>query len=326
MSVIYIRTGGHMKEQLKIAIFGLSLNILEHIKNDIQAIHPDIKIAWVNISDPELDVLLVNEIFFNAESIQNIVNSKQVPYLRLKTAPESAGSIVDDVLYLPFQMTDQVRDWFKTNIRSTPINPKTERLARTLDKKADVNKVIQEFLNERNDNIQIFDANGNIGLMNTRTEQVWLDPERKLKGTDTSINYTYATMQMAQSVTHTQGMDLRMWLWNTLWYSNELLKPHSSSDFYKLVYWPQPDPIADRTEIFQIAACFEKGANIQQVEQNLEITQDRIMKFVSVAWLCGALREIPMDEANLAQDMADTAPSGLGRFFIKLRSKLGLRS
>lgn len=315
-----------MKEQLKIAIFGLSLNILEQIKHEIQSIHPDIKIAWVNISDPELDILWVNDVFFNAESIQNIVSSKQVPYLRLKTAPEKSGSITDDILYLPFQMTDQVSGWFKANVSYTPVSLKTERLARLLYKKIDVDKVIQEFLNERNDNIQIFDANGNIGLMNTRTEQVWLDPERKLKGTDGSINYTYATMQMAQNVTHIQGMDLRMWLWNTLWYSNELLKPHSTTNFYKLAFWPQPDPIADRTEIFQIAACFEKGANIQQVEQNLEISQDRIMKFVSVALMCGALCEISIDEAHLVQDDADNAPSGLGRFFLKIRSKLGLGS
>lgn len=313
-----------MKEQLKIAIFGLSLNILEHIKQDIQSIYPDIHIAWVNISNPELDVLLVNEIFFNADSIQHIVNVKRVPYLRLKTEPEKAGSIADDILYLPFQMTDQIREWFKGNVTHTPTPPKTERLTRSLYKKPDVDKVIQEFLNERNDNIQIFDASGNIGLMNTRTEQVWLDPERKLKGTDSSINYTYATMQMAQSVIHTQGIDLRTWLWNTLWYSNELLKTHSTTNFYQLVFWPQPDPIADRTEIFQIAACFEQGANILQVEKNLEITQDRIMKFVSVALMCGVLREILVDEAHLVQDSRAAPTTGLGRFFIKLRSKLGL--
>lgn len=312
-----------MKGQLKIAIFGLSLNILEYIKHHIQSLHPDIKISWVNISEPGLDILLVNEIFFNAESIQNIVSSKQVPYLRLKTAPEKSGNIEDDILYLPFQVTDQVRQWFKANVSYIPITLKTERLARLLYKKVDVDKVIQEFLNERNDNIQIFDANGNIGLMNTRTEQVWLDPERKLKGTDCSINYSYATMQMAQSVIHIQGMDLRMWLWNTLWYSNELLKSHSITNFYKLVFWPQPDPTADRAEIFQIAACFEKGANIQQVGKNLDLSQDRIMKFVSVALLCGVLDEISMDEAHLVQNEAHEGSNRLGFFFMKLKSKLG---
>ena len=312
-----------MKEQLKIAIFGLSLNILEHIKQEIQSIYPDIHIAWVNISDPALNVLLVNEIFFNTDSIQQIVNAKQVPYLRLITAPEKACSIADDILYLPFQMTDQIREWFKSHLTYTA-TAQTERLIRAPYKKADVDKVIQEFLNERNDNIQIFDASGNIGLMNTRTEQVWLDPERKLKGTDSSMNYTYATMQMAQSVIHTQGIDLRTWLWNTLWYSNELLKSHSSTKFYQLVFWPQPDPIADRREIFQIAACFEQGASIQQVEQHLEITQDRIIKFVSVALMCGALREISIDEAHLVQDAQSASTTGLGGFLTKLRSKLGL--
>lgn len=313
-----------MKEQLKIAIFGLSLNILEHIKQEIQSIYSSSQIAWVNIGDPELNVLLVNEIFFNADSIQAIVTSKQVPYLRLVTEPEKSGTIVDDMLYLPFLMSDQVQQWFKQHVNYTPVQQKVERLDRALYKRIDYEKVFQEFLNERNDNIQIFDANGNIGLMNTRTEQVWLDPERKLKGTDASINYTYATMQMAQSVTNTQGIDLRTWLWNTLWYSHQLTKAYSKLGYYKLQYWPQPEPTADRSEIFRIAACFEKGANISQVEDNLQISKDRIMKFVSVALMCGALAEITVEEAEFGQDAAIESQTGLGRFFNKLRTKLGL--
>ena len=80
---------------------------------------------------------------------------------------------------------------------------------------------------------EIFDGLGTIGLMNTRTEQVWLDSERKIKGIDQSLNYAYATMQMARSVSNQQGLDLKTWLWNALWFSSSLFKAPSKSKSYK---------------------------------------------------------------------------------------------
>ncbi|OTG89218.1 hypothetical protein [Acinetobacter sp. ANC 3832] len=316
-----------MKERIKIAIFGLSLNVLESIKQKVRLLYDDtLEVNWANIADPHLDILLVNDMFFGSPTIQNLVGSQQVPYLRLINKNEKSGSIEGDKLYLPFLPTDEIRSWFKDRYHHVPMSQKTERFVSQIAKTVDLNKISQEFFNERNGNLQIFDGHGNMGLMNTRTEQVWIDSERKIQGTDSTLNYTYATMQMAQTASMKQGTDLRSWLWNIFWFSENLGKDHSVSTFYKLQYWPQPNSIQDRQHIFKIAACFEKGANISQVEKRLDLSVQNIQKFVSTALLTNALKEIPESEAKLVQEEVKPSDnsSGLRGFFGKLRRKLGL--
>lgn len=160
--------------------------------------------------------------------------------------------------------------------------------------------------------------------MNARSEQVWFDAGRRLASTDATLNFTYATMQMAQSVSNIQGIDLRRWLWNVLWYSPELVKSTSDKKFYKLKYWPHPDSKEDRKDIFKIAACFERGASIQQVEKKSEVSLKTIERFVSIALLSHLLIEIDVKDATLITEEEKSAEGVLKGFFGKLRRKLGL--
>lgn len=289
-----------MKEQIKIAIFGLSLNIQDSIKQKIVQMYDDtLQINWVSIGDQEMDILLVNDLFFGSSVIQTLVQTKKIPYLRLVTDEQYSGSIQGDTLYLPFVLTDQIRVWFKDRYLKVPVRDKAARSPRVQAQAGDIHKVIQAFFNERNGTIQVFDGNGNIALMNTKTEQVWLDSDRKIKGTDHSLNYTYATMQMTQSVSGMQGLDLRSWLWNTLWYSTDLIKDVSVLTFYQLEYWPQTDTILERLDMYKIAACFEKGANVLQVQAKTGLSKERIKKFVAVALLSQATKAISAEDASL---------------------------
>ena len=53
-----------MKEQIKIAIFGLSLTIEENLKQKIQSLFDDsVKVEWVTLNSASIDVLLVNDLF-----------------------------------------------------------------------------------------------------------------------------------------------------------------------------------------------------------------------------------------------------------------------
>lgn len=48
-----------MKEEIKIAIFGLSLNVLDSIKQKIRSMYDDtMEVTWANIADPQLDIFL----------------------------------------------------------------------------------------------------------------------------------------------------------------------------------------------------------------------------------------------------------------------------
>lgn len=316
--------GELMKEEVKIAIFGLSLNVLENIKQKVQSLYDDaLKVSWANIADPHLDILLVNDMFFSSATIQNLVGAKKIPYLRLVNKNEKSGMIEGDKLYLPFMATEEVRQWFKDRYLRVPVSNKTESFVNKISQKMDLKKVVPEFFNERNGNVQVFDSKGNIALMNIRTQQVWINETRKLQRTDSSLNYTYATMQMAQSVSLMQGEDLTSWLWNVLWHSEDLDFNQNHPDFYKLKFWPQPDPQNERKMVFKIAACFEQGANLKQVVQKTGYSSEQINKFVSIAVLCNVLQKIPASDAKLMVEEKES--SGVLRgFFGKLRKKLGL--
>lgn len=316
--------GELMKEEVKIAIFGLSLNVLENIKQKVQSLYDDaLKVSWANIADPHLDILLVNDMFFSSATIQNLVGAKKIPYLRLVNKNEKSGTIEGDKLYLPFMATEEVRQWFKDRYLRVPVSNKTESFVNKISQKMDLKKVVPEFFNERNGNVQVFDSKGNIALMNIRTQQVWINETRKLQRTDSSLNYTYATMQMAQSVSLMQGEDLTSWLWNVLWHSEDLDFNQNHPDFYKLKFWPQPDPQNERKMVFKIAACFEQGASLKQVVQKTGYSSEQINKFVSIAVLCNVLQKIPASDAKLMVEEKES--SGVLRgFFGKLRKKLGL--
>lgn len=313
-----------MKEEIKIAIFGLSLNVLENIKQKVQSMYDDaLKVSWANIADPHLDILLVNDMFFSSATIQNLVGAKKIPYLRLVNKNEKSGTIEGDKLYLPFSTTTEIRQWFKDRYLQVPVSNKTETFVNQISQKMDLKKVVPEFFNERNGNVQVFDSKGNIALMNIRTQQVWINQTRKLQRTDSSLNYTYATMQMAQSVSLIQGEDLTSWLWNVLWHSDDLDFNQNHSDFYKLQFWPQPDPQNERKQVFKIAACFEQGANLKQVAEKTGYSLAQINKFVSIALLCNVLKKIPATDAKLMLEEKESS-SVLRGFFGKLRKKLGL--
>lgn len=312
-----------MKEQIKIAVFGLSLNVLENFKYKLSSMFEDLfKISWVNIGDPQLEILLVNDMFFGSPTIQNLVSSKQLPYLRLITQAERSGSIVNDTLYLPFTENDQVRIWFKDRYAKVPLNQKLSK--EVTQKQFEISKILEELLNERNGNLQVFDSNGPIGLVNTRSEQIWLDPSRKIEATDETLNYTYATMQMMQNVSLTQGNDLRSFLWNMMWSSNRLIQVKNTQKYYKLQYWPHSNSVRERTQIFKIAACFERGSNIKHVENKLGLSAEIIEKFVSIGLITQILKEIDEEQAQFISEQVVEKQGVIKGFFGKLRKKLGI--
>lgn len=60
-----------MKSILNIAVFGLSLSTLDHIKTQVLlALPSSTQVKWVNLAESKIDLLLVNDVFFNAPGIQ----------------------------------------------------------------------------------------------------------------------------------------------------------------------------------------------------------------------------------------------------------------
>ena len=284
-----------MKEQIKIAIFGLSLTIEENLKQKIQSLFDDsVKVEWVTLNSASIDVLLVNDLFLNSKIVQSHIQ-KKVPYLRLLTNENRSGQIENDTLYLPFIINDETKGWFNKRYLEVPVNFQSFKTNIENTNTANVDEldfkaVIAEFFNEENGMIQVFDQYGELALMNTKTEQVWIDQTRKEKCSYSTLNFTYATMQMSQKVSNQQGVDLHQWLWNALWDSKAVIENQTFDKTYTLEIWPQPSELSQRNDIFKIAAYFEQGATGQQVQQKTGLDLRFIHQFISVSLLSRAMR------------------------------------
>ena len=284
-----------MKEQIKIAIFGLSLTIEENLKQKIQSLFDDsVKVEWVSLNSASIDVLLVNDLFLNSKIVQSHIQ-KKVPYLRLLTNENRSGQIENDTLYLPFIINDETKGWFNKRYLEVPVNFQSFKTSIENTSTANVDEldfkaVIAEFFNEENGMIQVFDQYGELALMNTKTEQVWIDQTRKEKCSYSTLNFTYATMQMSQKVSNQQGIDLHQWLWNVLWDSKAVIENQTFDKTYTLEIWPQPSELSQRNDIFKIAAYFEQGATGQQVQQKTGLDLRFIHQFISVSLLSRAMR------------------------------------
>ena len=89
-----------MKNVLNIAVFGLSLNSLEQIKEQILLSLPEnLNVRWVNLAEQKIDLLLVNDVFFNSPGIQKLLTIQNIVYLRLVKKVENAGLKMESIKY-----------------------------------------------------------------------------------------------------------------------------------------------------------------------------------------------------------------------------------
>lgn len=348
-----------MKNEVNIAIFGLSLGLLDELKNKIRLMLPsNIDINWTNIAEPNLDCIMINDVFFSSSNIQNLIQNKQLNYLRLVKDENRGGTIEDDILYIPLNNASALNQWIERCIlnknnatTSAHISASTNRTGsiaqpslqtqvsatqNTFSSSNIQNKVSSKILNEifdaKNGNIQLFNASGKIGIAQASTERVWL--LNPIKTTDSSLNYTYATSQDVKDCQNAPITDLRLWMFNLAWNSHQSLGFEvSPQKYYKLLFWPQANAGHDRKDIIRISSCFAKGASIEQVANHLKISHSLIERYISSCLASRLITEIPVEQAKLVKfavpeqqatpQQAEQA-SAVKSFFGRLRKRLGL--
>lgn len=328
-----------MANILNIAVFGLSLSTLDHIKTQVLlALPSSTQVKWVNLAEKKIDLLLVNDVFFNAPGIQKVLSNPQITYLRLVKKVEHAGRIIGDQLFYPFSNLEHLHEWLSEKLvlvtampfslpiremKATPILPTI-----TPQVEISIERVFTEIFTPRNGFIQLFDASGFLALIDTRTERVWVDAGKTIQ-LNSTLNQTYATAQFVQEITkHKEVYDLRVWLWKVVNASTDLKLPVVDlNQNFKLEIWPQFERDLKRNEFLKMAACFSHGAKISDVRHFLNLSHDQILNFVSCAVLLQLGRFVNQNEVKFQGDTKQVE-SGQGhklRSFIgKLRKKLGL--
>ena len=178
---------------INIAISGISLKVSDELKIELRKTIPnEFGINWINISDPNLDLLLINENFFDTEGIQRIIQQKQLPCLKISKGQGSCQIDEDNTLYLPFQQSDALKNWIQLRLLSYISNqqPKNDFLP---NHNPVSEKFLKDMLNPENARLHLFDDHGTLAIIDTRSQIAWLEPTRIHTQTNHSFKYEFAT-------------------------------------------------------------------------------------------------------------------------------------
>ena len=329
-----------MKEVINIAMFGLSLDIANELKARIEKLIPPTQtVQWVNIASKELDLLLVSDSFFNANTIQSIIKNKACKFLRLLKDNKQGGQVLSDALYYPFYESPDLAKWIQyefgevqTSRDISSTSPTTSEhifnTARSEQLSQNFRTTVTELLNPRNGFVKIYDQMGEIGIVDTRTERLWLNLERNYHSITPTFSQSYAKNSITTSIHNQKVTDLRVWLWQIIFNSNAYqVEPLKENECYKLTTWPQLKKRIERKEILKVSACFARGAKVQHVLQHIEINKNQLAQFLYTAQLLKMIERIDSDQAKFAvkKNTSEVQNHGVFRGFLsKLRKKLGV--
>jgi hypothetical protein len=319
-----------MKKFLHIAVFGLSPHVLEQFKTQILLSIPNgVEVRWVNISEKNIDLLMVNDAFFASSSIQKILSQIHIQYLRLVKVPEQQGKIVDDTLAYPVTQLEDLRAWIQEKFFDYASSYALNFPSATVEKSAALTTIFNQCLLPRNGFIQLLDYRGFLALVDTMTERVWVNPSHPIIVFDNSLNQTYATNHFVQETIKNQpAQDLRSWLWEVAYRSTDIQLPEvQTNQYFKLEIWPKFEQGDERRNLLKIAACFAQGAQIQMLINQFNIPEQQIIRFVATSYMLKMGSYVVSDEAKFMRNNESTDQKQLVKvrsFFTKLRKKLGL--
>lgn len=318
-----------LHQAVNIAIFGLSLRTLNELKEQIQTAVPNhVKVNWSNIAEPQLDILMINHIFFDSPNIKSLIKNNHINVLQIANNADKNSLIEDDILYLPLNHLQSLHQWLNERLAKNAAIEKVSpaQATNTTIHRKQIGEVLQEILNPKNGKIQLFDHNGLIAIADPRNEWVWQNPMLQTLHTDPSLNYTYATQNDQLWITETPQQDLKQWLWNLLWASKDFneLCPPSASSFY-LEIWPQPKNRIDRQDILRMSACFAQGAKIETVAAQLNLSEQKVRHFVAACLGTNFGKLIKDREAKYSPQIQknETEQHFMQKLFGRLRNRLG---
>ena len=312
---------------INIAISGLSMSVSDDLKNKIRhAIPIDYGINWSNLSEPKIDILLINEAFFETPNIQHLINKYHFKILKVSKEKYHSGKIENDVLYLPLENEISLKQWlestfltlFNQQTSATQASPKNHHI--------DLNH-IHNMYKPDNGRLHVYDDRGTLAVIDTRTEQVWVEPTRLMQHTDSSFNYDLAKTSDFVKVSRKKSFQMYHWLWNIFFKSADFIQLSPQDGYFKLRYWPQPIQNKHQKDILRMSACFIQGAEINTVAEKLGIPKAIVRQFIAASIATKIIDEIPSHQSQFAQQengMKTEEQGIIKKFFGNLRRRFGL--
>lgn len=316
---------------INIAVSGLSLKVSDELKILIRnLISNQYGINWVNISSNHIDLLIINENFFDADNIQNILHKKKILYLKVtKTASENRNSIYEHTLHLPVEKTEPLLEWLEDNLLSS-LDQTNFAVVSDLSNESPFidNKFIRNLHSSENPRLHIFDDKGTLAIIDNRTQIAWLEPSRQKTQTNMSFNFAFAKTSDFTKVSRKKDYYVQDWLWNLIWTSNNFENLASKDSYFKIDHWPQPYQKEYRKVSLQLSACFIQGAKITDVANQLNLSIDDVLRFVTACLMANNGKFVSASKCTYTPNSylknSNTENHFFKNFIGKIRRRFGL--
>lgn len=308
---------------INIAISGIGSTATEDLKIRLRQLLPDeIGINWTSIADQNLDCLLVNEIFYDNDNVQNIIN-KNIPYLKVAKKNIQQQDTPENTLYLPILNNQVLQDWIKINFAFEEITSSTAQDALS---DPDLLKDIQYFqkiYQQDHRQLHFYDQFGTIAIIDHNMHFAWLEPTRTEFKTDFSVRFEDASTADFIKVSRKRQYNLEDWLFNLMWNSPQLCIYPNEHNYFRIKFWPQP-LASDEKMILQLSACFVQGAEILAVANKLDIPLTTVQHFIAANFAIQNVEQISAKDSKFGQQVLEKQEqSALKSFFGKLKSRFG---
>lgn len=344
---------------MNLAIVGLSVRNMHDLRQRILKSSPaGISYNWVSVTDPALNLLLINQDFVSTPSIQRIIQQKNLPVLQvcrqahdhepMRLCPDDGGILAsqcgpeeDSLLQL----------WLKQNIRqaSNPVSiqptqpqsmdqtPVVTSMPSAASPAADIEpewtlEFFSTFLQHDSAVRKLINRQGMVGLVDSQNHLFWpaleaIDSSRIREG----MTLTYAT-GADRSRVHGKPEDLHQWLWQMIWSQTGRERLSVPNQPVKLMGWPQPAMRSVWKEVMSMsAALHRRPMRVDQLAQALQLPHDQAERFVFSVLASGLARHLSTEEqirqtavAPALQNSVTENKGGVRNFFSRLRNKLGI--
>lgn len=315
-------------QYINIAISGLGLTTSDDLKIRLRKILPtSIGINWTTIADQNISCILINEQFFENSNIQNIIQNKNIPYLKISKHSEQTESAENNLLCIPIYDECTLKNW--VNVRLLNRTTNTEETITNNKISPDQNQIkdsdfFAALYKQESRKIILSDQLGTVAIIDHYAHLVWLEATRDEYQTDRSISYKAATTSDFIKVSRKRQLNLENWLFNLIWKNPDLVSLTPINHHYRLKFWVQPNEM-DKKLLLQLTAAFIRGADIQHVSDKLNIPVTLVQHFISANLAIQNAEIISAKESLFDKSHPHDEPSEnkgiLKSFFGKLKSR-----
>ncbi|PJG65566.1 hypothetical protein [Acinetobacter seifertii] len=313
---------------INIAVSGLSLKVSDELKILIRnLISNQYGINWVNISNNNIDLLIINENFFDADNIQNILQKKKIPYLKItKTPSQNGNSIYEHTLHFPLEKSEPLLSWLQKNVLASLESPAINSTSALSNEMALIDgQFIKSLHSQENTKLHLFDDKGTLAIIDNRTQVAWVEPSRQKAHTNMSFNFAFAKTSDFTKVSRKKGYYLKDWLWNLIWHSNEFENLASADGYFKIDHWPQPYQKEYRKISLQLSACFIQGAKVTDVAKQLNQPIDVILRFITACLMANNGQYVSANKCSYAPQTNSEGSNSESHFFKNFIGKIRRR-